>query len=425
MEIINRLESEVRGYVRSFPTVFTTAKGNRMTDENGDTYLDFFGGAGALNYGHNDDVMKAALLDYIQSDGVTHGLDMATREKITFLETFEDVIMKPRGMDYKIQFPGPTGTNAVEAALKLARKVKGRNGVLYFTDGYHGMTLGALSVTGNASKRAGAGVSLSDTTPLPFCNYFRDGRNTADDLEYMLNDSSGGLEKPAAIILETVQGEGGINIADDEWLRQIERICREHDMLLIVDDIQAGVGRTGPFFSFEGAGIKPDIITLSKSLSGYGLPLAITMIRPDLDIWSPGEHNGTFRGNNHAFVTAVAALNHFWKDDVLEKEVLRKGDAIRERLNKMLDAAAGVKAEVRGRGFFIGMDFEDADLADEVGEECFRRRLLLETAGPRDSVLKFMLPLISTDADIDEGLDIVEAALKSVLEKHGLLKGVA
>ena len=425
METINRLESEVRGYVRGFPTVFTTAKGNRMTDDKGDVYLDFFGGAGALNYGHNDEVMKAALLDYIQGDNICHGLDMATAEKVRFLETFEEVIMKPRGMDYKIQFPGPTGTNAVEAALKIARKVKGRSGVLCFTDGYHGMTLGALAVTGNSSKRGGAGVNLQDTRSLPFCDYFRDGRDTAADLEYMVKDGSSGLEKPAAVILETVQGEGGINVASDEWLREIERICRENDMLLIVDDIQAGVGRTGPFFSFEPSGIKPDIITVSKSLSGFGLPLAITMIRPDLDIWEPGEHNGTFRGNNHAFVTAVAAINHYWRDDAFEKEILRKGEHMRKRLNEIVDSHPGFNAEVRGRGMFIGVDCEIAEIADEVAAECFKHKLLLETAGPRDSVIKFMQAVNTADADIDEGLDIVATALQAVLEKHGLTQGAA
>lgn len=425
METINRLESEVRGYVRGFPTVFTTAKGNRMTDVNGDDYLDFFGGAGALNYGHNDDVMKAALQDYIAGDNICHGLDMATAEKVRFLETFEDVIMKPRGMDYKIQFPGPTGTNAVEAALKIARKVKGRSGVLFFTDGYHGMTLGSLAVTGNASKRGGAGVNLADTRSLPFCDYFRDGRDTAADLEHMLQDTSSGLEKPAAVILETVQGEGGINVASDEWLQQIERICREHDMLLIVDDIQAGVGRTGPFFSFEPSGIKPDIITVSKSLSGFGLPLAITMIRPDLDIWEPGEHNGTFRGNNHAFVTAVAAMNHYWRDDAFEKDILRKGEYMRKRLNEMVDSHPQFKAEVRGRGMFIGVDCDNADIAEDVVAECFQQRLLLETAGPRDSVIKFMQALTTTDADIDKGLDIVASALQTVLDKHGRKQGAA
>lgn len=425
METIKRLESEVRGYVRSFPTVFSTAKGSRITNADGQVYLDFFGGAGALNYGHNNETMQAALVDYIQSDGITHGLDLATVEKIRFMETFEEVIMKPRGLDYKIQFPGPTGTNAVEAALKLARKVKGRNGVLYFTNGYHGMTLGSLAVTGNASKRAGAGVSLSDTTPLPYCNYYGDGRDTVADVEAMIENTSSGLEKPAAVILETVQGEGGVNVADYEWLRRIEKLCHEHDMLLIVDDIQAGVGRTGPFFSFEPAGIKPDIVTLSKSLSGLGLPLAITLIRPDLDIWSPGEHNGTFRGNNHAFLTATTAINHFWKDDKFEKETLRKGDMMRTRLEKIVADNPGLKAEVRGRGLFIGIDFEKGELADEIAAACFERKLLMETAGAQDNVLKFMLPLTTTDDEIHEGLDIVAEAVGEVLDKHGLQRGAA
>ena len=425
METINRLESEVRGYVRSFPKIFKTAKANRMVTEDGTEYLDFFSGAGALNYGHNDEVMKKALLDYVQSDGVTHGLDMATVEKRNFLKTFEEVIMKPRNMEYKIQFPGPTGTNAVEAALKIARKVKKRDRVLFFTNAYHGMTLGALAVTGNAAKRGGAGVAMPGATPLPYSGYFGAGRDTADDLAMLLANSSSGLEKPAAIILETVQGEGGINVADFAWLKKIEKLCREHDMLLIVDDIQAGVGRTGPFFSFEPAGISPDIITVSKSLSGYGLPLAITMIKPEYDIWAPGEHNGTFRGNNHAFVTATAALNEYWRDDRLEKNVLRMSDRIKERINAVLAAHPAFKAEVRGRGFFIGVDCEQTELADEIAAECFQNHMLLETAGPNDNVIKIMPPLISPDADIEKGLDTLERAIGTVLDKHGLLNDAA
>lgn len=425
MEIINRLESEVRGYVRSFPKVFTHAKANWMTAEDGTKYLDFFGGAGAMNYGHNDDVMKKALLEYIESDGVTHGMDMATDAKQRFLKTFEDVIMKPRNMEYKIQFAGPTGTNAVEAALKIARKVKGREGVLFFTNGYHGMTLGALAVTGNASKRAGAGVSLSNTTPIPFSGYFGKDRDTTDDLDMMLSNNSSGIEKPAAVILETVQGEGGINVAEYEWLQKIEKLCRKHDMLLIVDDIQAGVGRTGPFFSFEPAGISPDVITLSKSLSGYGTPLAITMIKPEYDIWEPGEHNGTFRGFNHAFVTAIAALEHYWKDDKLEKSVLRMSDRIKERVNSFLSANPAFKAEIRGRGFFLGIDCKQAELADEIAAECFKNHLICETAGPNDNVIKMMPPLISPDADIEKGLDILEKAISTILDKHGLLNNAA
>ncbi|MAA75069.1 MAG: diaminobutyrate--2-oxoglutarate transaminase [Salinisphaeraceae bacterium] len=425
METINELESQVRGYVRSFPVVFQWGKGVRMHTEDDVDYLDFFSGAGALNYGHNPDPLKQPLLDYIQADGVTHSLDMASNTKSKFLETFNEVILQPRGMEYKMQFPGPTGTNAVEAALKLARKVTGRERIVSFTNAFHGMTLGALAVTGNAFKRAGAGVPLGHATSMPYCGYFDDETDTAAYLEAMLEDSSSGLDKPAAVILETVQAEGGINVAEMEWLQRIEKICRDHDLLLIVDDIQAGVGRTGPFFSFEPAGIKPDLICLSKSLSGYGLPLALTLIRPDLDEWAPGEHNGTFRGNNLAFVTSTHAIKHYWSDDALEKDILRKGEIVRERLQKMIARFPEFKASVRGRGLINGIDCEPAEVANEVTAGCFKRHLLMETSGASDNVIKVMPPLIVDDADLKMGLDILEESLEEVLRQRGIAKGAA
>ncbi len=291
-------ESEVRGYCRNFPAVFTSAKGAWMTDEDGRRYLDFFAGAGVMNYGHNPDKLKTALIDYLQRDGITHTLDMYTTAKRDFLERFQRVILKPRGLNYKMQFPGPTGTNAVEAALKLARKVTGREQVVSFTNAFHGMTLGALAVTGNGFKRAGAGVPLQHTSSMPFDGYMGDNSDTLDFFEAMLDDSGSGLDKPAAVIVETVQGEGGVNVAAIDWLQRLRQITAEHDIVLIVDDIQVGCGRTGTFFSFEEAGIKPDIVTLSKSLSGYGIPMALVLIKPELDQWAPGEHNGTFRGHN-------------------------------------------------------------------------------------------------------------------------------
>lgn len=419
MEIIERLESQVRVYCRSFPTVFTTAQGNRMTAKDGRVYLDFFSGAGALNYGHNDPAMETALIDYIRAHGVNHGLDMATEAKETFLEAFEEIVMKPRSMDYKLQFPGPTGTNAIEAALKLARKATGRSGLVHFTHSFHGMTLGAVAVTSNAAVRNSAGLELPNTTIAPYCGYYGDSRDTAEDLETLLSDSFSGVDKPAAIIVETVQGEGGINVADFEWLRAVERICREHDLLLIVDDIQAGVGRTGPFFSFEPSGIKPDIITIAKSLSGMGLPLSMVMIRPDLDIWEPGEHTGTFRGNNHAFVAATTALHKYWRDDALEKRVIEKGHDIRERLRAIVDSHSGFDAEVRGLGFFIGLDCARPELGNAIIGQCFERGLLMETTGEGDRVVKVMPALISSDADIDEALNIIDQAIGTVLEHAG------
>src|SRR5690606_27338444 len=200
--VFDQLESEVRGYCRSWPAVFDTASGCVLRDERGREYLDFFAGAGALNYGHNNPVLKRALIDYIAGDGLTHGLDMSTVAKRALLETLRDLVLRPRGLDYRVQFPGPTGANAEEAPLKLARKVTGRQAVLSFTNAFHGMTLGALSVTGNAAKRAGAGVPLPHATPMPYDGYLGAG-DSLGWMSRMLDDSSSGLDKPAAVIVET------------------------------------------------------------------------------------------------------------------------------------------------------------------------------------------------------------------------------
>ncbi|MGH8160590.1 MAG: diaminobutyrate--2-oxoglutarate transaminase, partial [Gammaproteobacteria bacterium] len=332
-QTFEKLESQVRSYCRSFPTVFTHAEGSRLTDEDGRRYLDFFAGAGVLNYGHNNPQLKKALLAYIEDGGIVHSLDMYTVAKRTFLERFDEIILKPRRLDYRVQFPGSTGTNAVESALKLARKVTGRESVIAFTDAFHGMTLGALAASGNAFKRAGAGVPLDNVQTLPYDGY----PGCPDSLAYLeavLDDRGSGVDKPAAIILETVQAEGGIHVAHPEWLKRLEKIARDRGILLIVDDIQVGCGRTGPFFSFEPTGIEPDMVTLSKSLSGYGLPLAVVLIRPELDQWEPGEHNGTFRGHNPAFVTAAAALE-FWRDDSLARQTEENARTVPARLEKI------------------------------------------------------------------------------------------
>ncbi|WP_067836437.1 diaminobutyrate--2-oxoglutarate transaminase [Nocardia lijiangensis] len=409
--VFEALESNVRGYCRSWPTVFDTASGAWLHDEHGRDYLDFFAGAGALNYGHNNPVLKRALIDYLVGDGITHGLDMSTVAKRKLLETLRDTVLAPRGLDYKMQFPGPTGANAVEAALKLARKVTGRQAVLNFTNAFHGMSLGALSVTGNAAKRAGAGVPLVHVTPMPYDGYLGAG----DELHWMrraLDDPSSGLDKPAAVIVETVQGEGGVNVARVQWLRELADLCRTRGILLIVDDVQMGCGRTGPFFSFEVAGITPDIVTLSKSIGGYGLPMALVLFKPELDQWAPGEHNGTFRGNNPAFVTAEVALRHYWSDDALERATLAKGERIEEALARVAAAFPGVST--RGRGLVHGIVFEDPSLAGKVCQVAFDRGLLVETSGSVDEVVKLLPPLTITDDELDRGLDLLTAAVDTV-----------
>ncbi|HEY2205591.1 MAG TPA: diaminobutyrate--2-oxoglutarate transaminase [Pseudonocardia sp.] len=413
-DVFAAYESEVRSYCRTWPVVFDTAVGSRMTTVDGKSYLDFFAGAGALNYGHNHPALKGALLDYLQRDGVVHGLDMFTAAKAEFLETFNEKILRPRDLNYKVQFPGPTGTNAVESALKLARKVTGKEAMINFTNAFHGMTLGALSVTGNSMKRGGAGIPLVHATPMPYDNYF-DGK-VPDFLwfERALEDAGSSLNEPAAVIVETVQGEGGINPARAEWLRALADLCRRHEILLIVDDVQMGVGRTGPFFSFEIAGIEPDIVCISKSISGYGLPMALTLIKPEHDVWGPGEHNGTFRGNNPAFVTATASIHEFWSDDTLEKSTIAKGERIEQTMRELAGSLPG-DLEVKGRGLARGLGFAQAELADEVAGAAFERGLLMETAGPHSEVAKLMPALTITDDELSEGLDIFSDAVRSVV----------
>jgi diaminobutyrate-2-oxoglutarate transaminase len=416
MTVFDDIESEVRSYCRSWPVVFDTARGSRITDIDGRSYLDFFAGAGALNYGHNPPELKAPLLEYLARDGVTHGLDMYTVAKGEFLRTFEDVVLKPRGLDYKVQFPGPTGANTVESALKLARKITGRESMINFTNAFHGMTLGALSVTGNSMKRHGAGIPLVHATPMPFDNYF-DG--TVPDFlwfEKLLDDAGSSLNEPAGVIVETVQGEGGINPARIEWLQGLADLCRRHDILLIVDDVQMGVGRTGPFFSFEAAGIQPDIVCLSKSISGYGLPMALTLIKPEFDQWGPGEHNGTFRGHNPAFVTATAAIREFWTDDTLERSTIAKGERVGAALTELAESSNNVQLTPKGRGLARGLAFSQPELAAKTCAAAFERGLLMETAGPSDEVMKLMPPLTISDAELDEGLAVVGDAVRSVTE---------
>ncbi|GAB4585757.1 diaminobutyrate--2-oxoglutarate transaminase [Nocardia sp. IFM 10818] len=418
MTIFDALESNVRGYCRSWPTVFDTASGAWIHDENGRDYLDFFAGAGALNYGHNNPVLKDALLEYIAGDGITHALDMSTVAKRRLLETVQRLVLEPRGLDYKVQFPGPTGANAVEAALKLARKVTGRTEILNFTNAFHGMTLGALAVTGNAAKRAGAGVPLQHATSLPYDGYLAD--MDTDPFQWMaraLDDRSSGLDKPAAVIVETVQGEGGVNVARAEWLRGLADLCAAREILLIVDDVQMGCGRTGPFFSFETAGITPDIVTLSKSIGGYGLPMALVLFKPELDQWKPGEHNGTFRGNNPAFVTARVALEHYWGSDALESATLAKGERVHRALSGVVAAFDGLS--VRGRGLVHGIAFDDASRAGKVSQVAFENGLLVETSGSEDEVVKLLPPLTITDAELDHGLEILAASVDVVCGGRG------
>ncbi len=411
--IFSDLESEVRSYSRSFPVIFNRARGSYLFDQQGRRYLDFLAGAGTLSYGHNNPLLKRALVAYIERDGIAHGLDMQTQAKAEFLRQLDERILKPRNLDYVVQFTGPTGTNAVEAAMKLARNVTGRHNIIAFTNGFHGVSLGAAAATGNAHHRGAAGVALSGVTRLPFDGYLGD-TDTSVLLEKMLGDASSGVDRPAAVLLETVQGEGGLHVASDEWLRSMERICREHGALLIVDDIQAGCGRTGSFFSFERAGIKPDIVTLSKALSGYGLPMAVALIRKQYDQWKPGQHNGTFRGNNHAFVTAAATLREYWADSTFADDVQAKATVLAQRLQAIAEEFPAIVVARRGRGLMQGIACRNGDIAGRIAREAFANGLIIETSGADSEVVKCLCPLTITENELHRGLDILAASVHRI-----------
>ena len=408
-KVFSEYESQVRSYCRKYPTVFKRAKNSELFDVDGNRYIDFLSVAGSMNYGHNNPYIKKAVLDYLQSDKPINMLDMYTEAKAEFLETFNEKILKPRNLNYKIMCCGPTGTNAVEAALKLARKNTGRTGIFAFSGAFHGMSLGALACTTDKISREGASIPLNNVYHMPY-----DGIDCIDSIEYLkwlLNDDHSGYEKPAAIILETVQAEGGVNVADANWLRQIREICDKEGILMIVDDIQVGCGRSGNFFSFERAGITPDFVVLSKSISGFGMPMALLLIKPELDIFRPAEHNGTFRGNQLSFVGGTAGINYFTENNIGD-EVKRKGAIIEEFITSKI-LPVDKRLSCRGIGFIWGIDFSkiDSALALKAVHECFDNGLIVEVAGREDSVLKIMPPLTIEDDTLTEGLEIIRSVV--------------
>lgn len=418
MQALEALESNVRLYSRSFPTFFSRARGSIMLTEDGRTVIDFLSGAGALNYGHNNHQIKAAITDYLASDAVVHGLDVATPAKLEFMETFSSVILQKRGLSYRFQFTGPTGANAIEAALKLSRKITGRENIISFTRGYHGLSLGAVAATGNRFYREASGVSLPGVTFMPYDGYLGQSVDTADYIRKILLDKSSGIDLPAAVLVETIQGEGGINVARNEWLQSIQDIAKDLGAVFIVDDVQMGCGRTGEFFSFEFAGLSPDVVVLSKSLSGYGLPLSVLLIKEEVDAWQPGEHTGTFRGNNLALVSATAALNLYWRDQTFSQGVQRTGEFMHRRL-EAISLKCRNRFAVRGRGMAFGFDCQMAEIAGETARTAFEKGLIIERCGPLNRVVKF-LPALTIDFEtLSHGLDIFEESLAETLKQIG------
>jgi len=423
MSIFEQRESAIRAYCRVYPVVFDKALNARQTDENGREYIDFFAGAGVLNFGHNNQRMTEAVIAYIQSNGVTHSLDMHTTAKRQYMEHFTRTILEPRNMPHKMQFMGPTGTNAVEAAMKLARRVTGHQDIVAFSHGFHGMTLGALSATANQYFRNAAGVPLNHVKHFPFgCETVCPGcelgcgMQSIDQLRALYADSSSGIAPPAAFLLETIQAEGGVKVADKDWLQALAKLAREIGALLIVDDIQVGVGRTGSFFSFDDLDLDPDIICLAKGIGGLGTPMAMNLVKPEHDKhWSPGEHTGTFRGQDISFVAGDQALTYF-DDDELMQTVKTHGAMMADALQPLVERHPLVN--LTGKGMILGLDVGNGERAKEIVSQCFEAGLMIASCGTGGRVIKLIPPLTTPKADLEQGLQVLIKATDNVMMRE-------
>jgi len=432
----NLFESNVRSYPRKLPLAIAKAKGVWVTDVEGKNFIDCLAGAGTLALGHNHDDILETLNAFLISGMPMHTLDITTPVKDQFSETLLELLPN-KGRDYCLQFCGPSGADAVEAALKLVKIMTGRSHIISFTGGYHGMTHGALAVTGNNDPKEHLTNLMPGVQFLPFPHSYRcpvgvGGKEGAGILahqfRHFIEDVERGTPLPAAVILEVVQGEGGVNPAPTHWLKQIREITKQHGILLIVDEVQTGFGRTGKMFAFEEAGIEPDIIVMSKAIGG-GLPLAVLGIKKQFDAWSPGAHSGTFRGNQLAMAAGITTLK-FLNNPVFLESVIERGNWLTTQILALQSRYPSL-AQVRGRGLMIGIEIVDERmpldsskaypgdkaLAATIQKHCFQQGLILERGGRNGNVIRLLPPLVITHKECMEVLVRFELALESAVKQ--------
>lgn len=423
-------ESNVRSYPRKLPLAIAKAQGVWITDVENNQYLDCLAGAGTLALGHNHPDVLQSIQSVITSGLPLHTLDLTTPLKDRFSEYLLS-LLPGQGKEYCLQFTGPSGADAVEAALKLAKKYTGRSGIISFSGGYHGMTHGALAVTGNLGPKEAVDGMMPEVQFMPYPHQYRCPLGIGGDagvkalayyFENLINDVESGVRKPAAVILEALQGEGGANPAPAEWLQRIRKVTREHGIVLILDEVQAGFCRTGKQFAFEHAGIEPDIIVMSKAVGG-SLPLAVLGIKKEIDVWSPGHHTGTFRGNQLAMATGLTTLKYL-KDNNIADKVAAQGEWLKGRLNEM-QKRFPVLGHVRGLGLMIGIEIvKPHEAADHLGsypgdpelsallqKKCFEAGLILERGGRNGNVLRLLPSLLITNEELGIFMDKLEQAL--------------
>ena len=431
----DEMESNVRSYPRKLPLAIAKAQGCWVTDVEGNEYLDCLAGAGTLALGHNHPAIIKSIQDTLASGLPLHTLDITTPLKDAFSEAL--LAHFPGGKDeYRLQFCGPTGADATEAAVKLAKTFTGRGNVISFSGGYHGMTQGSLALTGNLGAKNAVPNLIPGVQFLPYPHEYRcplglGGEAGVDALTYyfenFIEDVESGVVKPAAVILEAIQGEGGVVVGPAKWLRKIREVTEKHGIVMIADEVQAGFCRSGKMFAFQHAGIEPDIVVMSKAVGG-SLPLAVLAIKKKFDAWQPAGHTGTFRGNQLAMATGYASLRIMREQD-LAGNAQARGDFIRSELNRLAQEFPCI-GNVRGRGLMIGIEIvderrpadrmgslpADAVLAAEIQKACFNNKLLLERGGRNGTVVRLLAPLIITQQECEELIKRFRQSVADALE---------
>jgi diaminobutyrate-2-oxoglutarate transaminase len=422
----DELESSARSYPRSVPVAIEEGRGATMKDADGNTYVDFFGGAGVMNVGHGNPAVKAAAS--AQQERLVHALDFPTTPKLRLMRRLKELLPGALSRRAKFHFGGPTGSDAIESAMKLTRGHTGREAVIAFQGSYHGMSAGALSVTSDVGF-GGPTSAPVHFMPYPYCyrcplGLQPDSCETACAklLDNSLEDPHSGIPKPAAVIIEPIQGEGGTIVPPDGYLTEVRRITERHDVPLVCDEIQTGFGRTGKMFACEHDGVTPDVMTMSKALGGIGYPISCIAYDSELDTWTKGAHIGTFRGHQVAMAAGLAAIE-FMVETGLTDHSARLGEMTLGLLREGLREAETV-GDIRGRGLMIGIEMvcdrdtrePSPEMASQIRTECFHRGVVIEVGGHFGNVARFLPPLVITEKLMRTGTEIFIESVRAAEE---------
>nr|WP_318680345.1 diaminobutyrate--2-oxoglutarate transaminase family protein [uncultured Treponema sp.] len=427
-------ESNARSYPRKFPFALAKAQGSWIEDVEGNKYLDFLCGAGTLALGHNDPEVNQAMVDMLTGNLPLHTLDLTTPTKDKFVHTLLNILPGELKNNAKIQFCSPSGTDAVDAALKLCKTATGRSSIIAFGGAYHGMGHGALALTGNLNAKNKVNDLMPNVHFMPYpysyrCPFGLGGDAGTDAacayFERMLKDPECGITKPAAVILETIQGEGGVIPAPIKFLQTVRRVTKELDIPMIVDEIQCGIGRSGKFFAFEYADIVPDVILSSKAIGGTQ-PMSVVIYNKKLDVWGPGAHAGTFRGNQLAMAAGTVVMNRV-SDPAFLADVVEKGEIFAKRMEE-IKSKVSIIGDLRGKGLMRGIEFIDpkseadclgakkpsGEIAALVQKRCFENKLVMEKGGRNGAVMRCLCALNVSREDLNKALDIIEKVIIEV-----------